>query len=184
MLRVTTETIGAPGGPYYTNFHFAGDTEGEAEAALDAVEGFWTALQNEVSTLAEGHVLGDVVNINAATGEIDNVFSLTERVINFGGGEQLPWATQGLIRWRTGDFVGGREIRGRTFVPAPTAEYDSGGQPLPVYQTDVMAAVTPFLTAAAGAGGLVVYSNTHNQASLVSAGSVWNQWAILRSRRD
>jgi hypothetical protein len=185
MLRVTTEFTGVTGAPYYTTMHFEGDTSGEAVAAANAVRAFWFELQNRLYGLMVANVQDDVPNIDPATGQITAMFSAPTALVDFSNAsEVLPFTSQALIRWRTGDFVGGRELRGRTFIPG-TVETDSiDGTLNGTYVSALNLAASNLLSAATGAGGLVIWSPTNGVASLVTSASTWEQFAVLRSRRD
>jgi len=99
------------------------------------------------------------------------------------GTEKLPPATQGLIEWRTGFFVGGREIRGRTFIPGlSNSSSAANGVPTSTWLTLAAAASTAIIGWTSS--DFVVYSPTKHQKALVTAGQPWNEWAVLRSRRD
>jgi hypothetical protein len=96
--------------------------------------------------------------------------------------EALPLTTQLLVRWRTGVFNLGRELRGKTFIPGMIEpSNDVTGAP-------TSAAVTGFqnaaITFAADSAGLGIYSRVYNMAATVASVNVWNKWAILTSRRD
>jgi len=94
----------------------------------------------------------------------------------------LSPATQGLLQLRTGLITFGRLLRGRLFLPGPTEQANNDGKPDAAYIADYDAA------AAALAGDantdLVVWSRTHGVKSVVTSALTWNQWAVLRSRRD
>ena len=185
MLRVTTEMQGPPGAPFYTTMYFAGTTEGEASAAVAAVAAFWGDLTAEIAAGTTWTVFGEVEVVDPVTGNITGTFSDPDVSNAFtNSADPLPWSSQILIRWRTGVFVAGREIRGRTFLPGFTEAASDNGQVESGVVSGLQTPVDDLLTAASGAGGLAVYSPTNGQAALVSNGSVWNQFAILRSRRD
>lgn len=184
MLRVRWIGTGGPGTPYYGAFHFGGTTEGEALIAVSVVEDFWVELSAEINTALTITVQPEVDVVDPATGNVTGTFITPGGVVDCAGGGALPPSNQGLIRWRTGEFVAGREIRGKTFIPLVPQEYSNGGVPAVTYTTALQQAGNNLLSNGVGAGGLVVYSDTHNQAALVSAASPWNQFAVLRSRRD
>lgn len=186
MIRVTTEWTGTlPGVPYFSTHYFAGDTAGEADAAAAAVVSLWQEVDTVVSTGLTWTVPTEVEFVDEATGAITGVEAVAGGTgAGQNGSDPLPMATQGLLRWRTGVFVSGRELRGRTFIPGPTEPNNLLGVPDPNYKGVLGPAGVNFLTAAAGGGGLVVYSPTHAQAATVQSSSVWNKWSILRSRRD
>jgi hypothetical protein len=186
MLRVLTTWGGTMSGlPYYSNLYFEGTTEGEADAALAAVIAFWQAVDNRIVDNATWTVDPTVEVVSTENGQVTGLFDGTGGTGSGNdAGDPLPPNTQGLIRWRTGDYVGGREIRGRTFIPgAPEAE-NAAGVPSSSYVSQMQTAASGLLTAAAGAGGLVIWSRTKLQPAAVVSASVWNQWATLRSRRD
>jgi len=186
MIRTTVTWVGtAPGLPFYSSHYFEGDTQGEADAAVAAVVEFWQALSTLTTSAIDAVVSPEVEVVDPASGQVTGVFQTAGGTAEMtASGEPLPWTTQGLVRWRTGVFVGGREIRGRTFLPGPLEANNAVGVPASSYFTLANTAIAGFLTDAAAAGGLVVYSRTHGQAALVAAGNVWTQWATVRSRRD
>ena len=79
--------------------------------------------------------------INVETGHLVSV--LTDSTDWIGSGtidsEELPQATQGLIRWSTGTIAGGRRLQGHTFIPGTTENMSDNGVPsstlLGKYQT-------------------------------------------------
>jgi hypothetical protein len=185
MLRTTATITGYQGAPYWNQLHFGGDTAGEAVAAADAAESLWQQLANFLATPGSVLVSSDVEQIDPATGQIVNVFPASTAAINFvAAGDILPYSTQGLIRLRTGDFVNGRELRGRIFIPGWVETASTAGNPTAPAVGAMNAAAASLLSAGAGAGGLGVYSPTHRVFSLVSVAQTWTQWAVLRSRRD
>lgn len=191
-LRVKTEISGNPGGPYLSTFHFVGGGSVDAEAAADAARGFWAEIVASMAAPALIQVAGEVEEFNPATGALLALHPTEQApLLATGLGDPLPWATQGLIRWRTGVFVDGREIRGRTFVPALTEGHSTTGRPT--------SALTAILGIAAGvvddnlgvwqrpreaSAGPPVVEAREGQVAEVATFSVWTQWASLRSRRD
>lgn len=184
MYRITTEFTGpmvAGGGVNYLYFDQGGGTSADAHSAVVA---FWNAVKGLITSGTNMTVLGEIDIVDNVTGDIEGQES-TDQVIVVGtaAGNPLPPNTQGLIRWRTGVYVGGREIRGRTFVPALTSNSNSAGG-VPASTT-----VSTLTTAAGSLYGdpdseLVVWSKTHGQFATVTSASVWSKFATLRSRRD
>jgi hypothetical protein len=191
MLRVVTTMTGLAGAPYYSTQYFGGDTSGEAIAAADAVAAFWTSLVGFITNGLTIQVGPEVDNLNAATGLVEDTFpSGSPAAILTGGNAPLPKATQGLLRLRTNDFVAGRRIQGRIFIPALANDAQVGGVPSNLMITSLQAAGEDLLTDGAPAGGFVVWHRPNSETStvgepaLVTSVSVWNQFAVLRSRRD
>lgn len=185
MLRVTTVLTGAAGMPAYNNLYFGGLTAGEAQAAADAARAFWDDFAATLVGTFTANVESDVASVNPATGQTVEVFNTTTLPIAFtAAGDALPNATQGLIRLRTGDFVNGRELRGRIFIPRWPEAASAAGVPMAGSITLMDDAVNALIAAGSAAGDLAVYSTTHRQFSLVTSGNAWTEWAVLRSRRD
>jgi len=186
MLRITTEFSGTlQGTPYFNQLYFGGDTSGEADAASAAVAAWWVAMEDAFSLLLTWTINTEAEFVDEVTGQITGIETVPGGTgIGDATGDALSPASQGLVRWRTGVFVAGKEIRGRTFIPGPTEDVNQLGHPSAGYLPLVNTAAADLITAASGGGGLVVWSRTHGQAAAVATGSVWNQWAVLRSRRD
>ncbi len=115
LYRVQTVFTGVAGSPYYSTFHFSAGF-GSATAAVAAAGGFWNAVDGSMFNECTWDIPGEVEVIDDSTGNIIAVENATPQSGTGGlSAQPLPPATQGLIRWRTGQFVGGREIRGKTF---------------------------------------------------------------------
>lgn len=186
MLRVTTVWGGVGQGlPYYSTHYFGGETSGEAAAAAAAVAEYWNDNSQIITTGLVPVVQPEVEVVQPTNGQTIGVHVVTPPESDVAAtGDVLPWTTQGLVRWRTGVFVGGREIRGRTFLPGMMEANNLVGVPAPTWNTIANQAAASLITASVPAGDLVVYSRTHFQAAVVTSGSSWNQWATVRSRRD
>lgn len=182
-LRVTTSMVGLGGGPFYSQMHFAGETQGAADAAADAVWDFWQAIFTSQAAGLTLTVEPEVIQFDLSTGAPETVYATSEApMTSSGGGDALPWGTQGLIRWRTGAFLGGRELRGRTFIPALTEGHNTAGRPAAALITILNNAAAALI--ADGASELMVYSPTKSAIATVVTGTGWSEWAQLRSRRD
>jgi hypothetical protein len=183
MYRVTTVFSGplvVGGGINQFYFDEAG---GSAAAAHAAARAFWTAANDVMSTQVSWTTEGEV-EIVSETGAITGVESTDPFTSNGSAtGDPLPVATQGLIRWRTGVFLGGRELRGRTFIPGVTEGLNgTDGRPNSGALIEMNQAVTAMLGAASSE--FRIFSRTKNASATVVSGSAWTQWATLRSRRD
>lgn len=181
MLRVTTQWVAFQGAPYYSTMFFDGSLSTEAQNAVTAVAQFWTTIADRINSDTDATVLGEVQVVDPATGETTAQYDVgNEAVASTAANTPLPWSTQGLVQWRTGVFLGGRQVRGRTFIPTPTEQDNDIGRPGTAYKADVDAAALTLVTGS----GLVVWSRAHGQAVEVSSGACWDQWAYLGSRRD
>lgn len=193
MLQVTTVWSGTMQGvPYFSQHYFGGTSELEATAARNALTTFWQGVDDRVVNNLTWTIQGDVEVIDPATGQITGVFGGVGATGNGADtGELTSAALQGLLRWRTGTFLGGREIRGRTFLPGVSEASSADGVPAATYITGMETAATNLRTSASTAGGLVVWARPRTEAptrpgqtALVVSSSCWGQFAVLRSRRD
>lgn len=182
FYRARVVSTGIQGSPYLSTLNFleSGSTPAGVSTAINGFFDALTVFQNQDLIWDFDGTL-DVVE--SSTGELQGVVSATAQT---GQGtlstEVLPPATQGLIQWRTGVFTGGREIRGKTFVPALTELAASAGQVVGPTQSGLQNAATALV--GTPSAQLAIYSRRYNTIAAVSDSSVWNQFAVLRSRRD
>jgi hypothetical protein len=179
LWRVRTSWSGLPGTPWVSTHYFQQALLGAVEAA-EAVGAFWEDMDPQISLSALWVVEGDVTEIDQVTGATIGLSPVTP-IAGSGsaGGDRSPAAAQGLIRWRTGVYAAGREIRGRTFIPG-VCESSGASVPLPAYMAALNAAAATLILTP----GFSVWSKTHGLAPSVDGGFAWNQYAVLRSRRD
>ena len=184
MYRVETITVGGQGSPFYTRHHFreedgVGDQTG-AQLAANAVALFWTEMGTSISDELTHQIQSDVLEIDPVTGQQTASYAVT---INSPQGqntdERLAYATQGLLRYRTGVFVNGREVRGRTYIPGPVETANGGGVPLSGYLDQLNEAGAALIAAEPQ---FVIWSAPAE--AIVTSASAWSQWAVLRTRRD
>ena len=91
----------------------------------------------------------------------------------------LPDQTSILVRWKTGVWVNGRQITGRTYLPYPS-QSTGGGQPSASVVNDISASANVLINTI----GLGVWSRTAGQVALITSASVWGEYAVQRRRRD
>lgn len=182
MFRVRTRSTGVGGSPYYTN-HYFNDFGSTAQQCADAVNIFWNSMRTVISSQVNMDIEDEVAVINAGTGLQTGQEQVVGAAQNGTSGvDLLPNATQGLIRWSTGVWTGGRQVKGKTFVFGPTETHSTNGIPTPAYtgllQTAALGLIADTSTE------LVIYSPTHLAQFAATTASAWGQWAVLRSRRD
>lgn len=182
MLRVTIEYSGMAGSPYYSRFYFDGTGQTAAENSAAAVLTFLIAAEGVQSNLLVWSLLPEVEEVNSSTGLVTASYSVSPATgTGNSGNEPLPTTMQALIRWRTGVYEAGREIRGRTFVPGMVQDANNSG----TLTGTVQEALSEYANALVDDvdSELVVYSPTHQQFATVTGASCWNNFAVLRSRR-
>lgn len=183
-LRVRFEITGPAGAPWLSTMNFQGTTLTNAQDSADAVRAFWLALQGSIVDTATGRVLPEVLIINDVTGEPTGIFSITpgDPITFTASNTLLPRTTQALVRWRTGVYSNGREIRGRTFIPGLTQVANNQGRPASGITSTLTTAANALISDVDSVFG--VYSKRNGALAVVNAASVWNEFAELRTRRD
>lgn len=179
-LRVNVTWSGVGGTPYLSSFWFEGETQTAADNAVTAVGTFVGA----VDALIDGGVTwatqAEVIQVDLSSGKPEGLWDTTP-VTGSGGasGVAVPFAAQGLLRLRTGSFVGGREVRGRLFIPGLLASQD--GTPTATQISTINGHAATLI--ADSNSEWVVYSREKALTATVVSATLWSQWAMLRSRR-
>lgn len=184
MLRVRINWTGPTvvGGGLSTHYFTGDDTQTGANNAAAALNTFWDAICLQLGN-ATAWSLDPIVAVLDVNGEQTGQFTVAAQS---GAGALTATyeaiATNGLIQWRTGAFVGGRQIRGRTFITGITQANVSGGAP----HSNIITAVNNASAALVADANttLAVWSKKNALTASVSSGTMWTKYAVLRSRRD
>ena len=183
MVRIQTVWSGVGGAPYYSNHYFTAQVGvGGPQDCQDAVSSFWDNMKHLFNSNLHWQLSTTQFTIDETTGLITTANTVTAKQ-GFGTatGDALPFQTQGLINWTTGVFLGGRQVRGRTFVPGPSETRNTvTGEPDATYITDTNSVAAQLVAAVPQ---LVVYTPTHHTYAVASAGANAGHWGVLRSRR-
>lgn len=185
MYRTETIMTGVPGSPYYNRLHFDEGAGTVPQDLIDATAAFWDDALVQTRDDLTAQVQSEVFQVDEATGVITAALGASSVSVSGSSSQPLkPPTTQALIRLRTGVYVDGRQITGRIFVPSLV--FAAGADtPASTYVTALNAAMTALLAAATAAGNpLVVWSPTKGVTAEVTSWSVWDQFAVQRSRRD
>jgi hypothetical protein len=184
LIRTSMVWNGSTGGQGFTQHYFLGAGDlAHCTAAVTQQDGFYDSLASNIANDLSWVISGDVEVIDVGTGLITSVVTVPEAL---GSGthsdEKLPLATQGLVRWRTGTFINGRRLQGRTFLPG-MVEFNNAdtGRVFTGFVGTVNTAAATFI---GGSADPAIYSKTHSSASSIQSASMWTEWAVLRSRRD
>lgn len=182
MYRVTQVASGVAGSPYYITGYFD-IAAGSAQQAADA----WRlAIGAPVGTYCAGYVydaITAVEEVNPANGSTTGIYPVTVAAVTFNDADQpLPAATSLLLQWRTGVYNAGRENRGRTNIARLGELRSTTGVPNTTCITEFQARITALLADVNVQH--VVWSRKLGLWDATASGSVWTQWAVMRSRRD
>lgn len=184
MLRVRVQFTSVIGGsPYLATHYFTGDDDQSgADAAVVAVGNFWGAVDAIMDSEVSWTTVPEVAVLDNA-GVLQGILATTPQSgVGAVTGGSLPLASQGLIRWITNGFVGGRRLRGRTFIPGLTTNALNNGRLASGSQTTLDTAAEALIADVNTT--LAVWSKTNSLSFPVVSATVWNELASLRSRRD
>lgn len=181
MLRVRINWTGLNTG--FSVWHFDGpDTQTGANDAAAAAATWCGAVDNFLRVNQAWAIDPEVQQVSVLTGQVEAVYTVTGGSgTGADSGDAVPNAAMILVRWRTGVFLSGRELRGRTFIPGCTeTSVDANGN---LGSTAIAAINTANATLISGSE-FGIYSPTKNAYSDASSGSTWSEFAVLRSRRE
>lgn len=182
MYKVTQVATGVAGSPYYLTAYFD-QFGGTAQAAADAWRAFLAPTSTVYRTGLAFSAITEVGLVDPVTGDLTGLEPVTIGSMSMiGGTDPLPAATSLLIRWRTGAYIGGKEIRGRTNIPGQLESGNDVALPTSALTSAWQTRATALATAAGAQH--VVWSKKNGVWAVTQTASPWSQWAILRSRRD
>jgi hypothetical protein len=173
------------GSDHRSVFYF--DVAAAVAAQRLALSTFLTAVKASLTTVTSYSIEQTGRELDDATGTLTGAWSTGLVYTGTGGSATQPVAdaTQLLFRWATTTIIGGRFLKGRTYVPGFYAGGLSGGNVLAAQVTGLSAAANTFAVDAshpqvwhrpiAGSGG---------QAVNMTGGSLWSELAVLRKRRS
>lgn len=189
LIRTILSGNAAVGGGVQT-FAFSDPVDDLAAAALvNAVDTFWSAVAANLTFDITLSVEANPSRYAASNGVLQEVFTAAAPGPVTGSVSTDPVArsTQYLIRWATADIVDGRVIKGRTYVPAcPASQIRDDGTVEPALIAIIDALGEDLIT---DSGGLLSVwhrpiAGAGGSEHLVTGVSGWNEWAVLRGRRD
>lgn len=185
LWRIRILYSGTPvNGPAISTFHWQSEVQ-EAQDAVDSLSAVYDEWIDSMVAQLSITVDSEADILNPATGEVTGIAAVTPwtKTGGVGSASALPNAVMALVRWRTGVFIGGKEVRGRTFLPGFASGFVTADGNVPAGQlTSLNAGATIWRDA--GDNASVVYSRTHGVAHPIVSASAWNEYATLRSRRD
>lgn len=169
---------GVAGSPYYTTLYGTGEVTAEEFATV--CNQFFDDIKSSLIVGTRIASDGVVYAWDAALQEKIGAAPVDEYVgLGTATGEALPTQTQFLISWATGEYVDGKEVRGRTYLGAQTENSNTAAGDV------VGTTVSAFQTAAgdlANAEILCINSPKHGALFQVTRASTTNMWATQRTR--
>lgn len=193
VIQSTWSGAGVTGGGK-TTLAFANPSSGtNAEVIANALDEMWTGLCANILSADVSVQVDSAGSVYASgDGSLQEVYDLGAYDVRTGavGGAAVPKATQALVRLGTAGIVANRLVKGRVFIPGmPSAALNTAGELSSSYRNTLRDAFTDFLDAINST--LEVWSRPKTTSParagsehLVTSIDVWNQLAVLRSRRD
>lgn len=173
---------GSPGG--ITVHHF--DDTRTATNIRTTLRGMISAIDGALTSQWTVVEAAEVRVLDTATGQLTGIETLIPQspVAGTAIGEPVADSTCGLAQYFTGDFVNGRNVRGRTYIPGLSAGALENGQ----WASAMLSQIADFAAAFAIDPGAVIYrrprSGMAGSAHAVTGSAAWSQCAVLRHRRQ
>jgi len=181
VVKVTY--TGGPSGDWVTFFRSDRTLSSTAQDAVDTVKLFFDAWQVDRSNQITAIIDDTVEVVDPLTGQPTGLEQVTGYTLPGGSsGELLPTQTQALIWWNCAQWVGGRQVRGRTFIGGLTETANTASGTLD-------GTVKGHLATAAGHiiipidGTFGIYSRTHHNTYPIVTATIQDRWAVLKTRR-
>jgi len=181
VVKVTY--TGGPSGDWVTFFRSDRTLLSTAQDAVDTVKLFFDAWQVDRSNQITAIIDDTVEVVDVITGQPTGLEQVTGYTLPGGSsGELLPTQTQALIWWNCATWIGGRQVRGRTFIGGLTeSANDSNGFLSSSTKTHLAAAAAEIVTPIDGVFG--IYSRAHSNTYPIASATVNSKWAVLKTRR-
>lgn len=183
--------VGAPG---YTNLHFssaATPTGTELSQTMTKLHTFFDAFKTYLPNVVTIAFPTTFEEFDTASGTLEGAHAVTpaSTVTGTGGSAVFSAAVGACINWKTALVINGRKLRGRTFmVPLQSLPSFEGNGTLGVTAQVAFESAAAALIAGTGLPLFVWHRPDPGAgggaASSVTAASVTDKTAILRSRRD
>lgn len=193
MMKIVAVWSGWAGGPGYSSFYTGASGDGaQLTTAANKVKNFFAGITLAIPTGITISIQPTALSVNEGDGSINDEVPITTVPANVvGAGSANFSAPSGAcVIWRTGGFVGGRRLRGKTFlVPLSGGVYDTDGTIIANRLTELRSVATTFATpGGAAATDFVVWhrpvAGAGGSSSPIISASVADRAAILSSRRS
>lgn len=183
MNRVRVPWNGLGGLPGLSTFYF----DVTSTTAVADTFAFFNAIKAKFPAPLSWSIPGSGDQIDGANGNLIGTWTMTGGgTVNAVNTAAFAAGVGARVQWLTASIIGGRRVRGSTFlVPLLAAEYDSGGT---INDTDLASMQTAVNTFAAG-GDLYVWHRPSSPGATdgvsvpVTAGLIPDKVSTLRSRR-
>lgn len=183
--RLRWSWSGVAGAPYYSSLVMDNDASSN-DSEANMVDAMLTNIANYISNQVSWTIDTAHEQFDIETGAVvGSAVSDPQSGSGTGSEELLPRAAQILAVFHTGEFVNGRELRGRLFLPGIVELANGNGRVLEAVRADIEDTMSDyFFNGVFLNHETAVYSPTHRVSALVQSIHVNEEFAMLRSRRD
>lgn len=180
-FRVQVVTSNFPGGPGYNTLYTATNDPADVAAWIVSVNTFLAGMASLCTNTTNITRSGTIEEFDPVTGQTTGVDNIAPNSFNGTGTNLHEVAGSCLVlQLRTGQFINGREVRGRLYWSGLFAMADGNGAVPQAQLTDAAGALGDYT----GTSFAAVYSRTHGTLRTVTGQGVWNKFGLMRSRRD
>lgn len=183
MWKVTQVATGVAGAPYYFVGYFD-QAAGTAQQAADAWRAFLGTTAGNHQTPYAFQPITVVDLVDPVDGDLLGTANVSVGSLQFTSTTfSLPASNQVVVGWRTGVYINGREVRGRTNIARiPVSGADAQGAVNPTLATTIQGRITTLLSNATA--DFVLWSKKNGTWETVTSGYTAANFGVLRSRRD
>lgn len=180
-------TWAVPGaGDAQSVFHWSGLAE-DQDVACAAIRTFFNSLAGNIPNDVTISFPSELFEVDGVTGALVDIHPVTAPSA-VTGTNSGSWSggVGACFKWDTGIVLGGRRLRGKTFLtPCSGNSFDVDGTLAAAVVTALVGVANTLLSSMSTNGTpLVILSKTHGDWATVASVSVPDRSAILRSRRD
>lgn len=146
LARVNVSWQNWPGAPGVSTFYF---TNTAMQANVDALRAMFNSCAGLLPSLLTITVPGSGDVINDVDGKITGSWSVTTppTVVTGSAAGQYAGNSGAVIHWLTGSVLGGRRVRGKTYMVPLVSAYEANGSLLASAITTLTNAANTFITA-------------------------------------
>lgn len=187
VYRFKVDLIGLPAtGGGINTFHTIPGGPSNIPAARALIADFYDDIKAQLANTLTVRVQEEVEEFNVQTGGLVQVHvdPVVQQVTGTSSQGALPQASQGLVRWGTGEVVNGRRLNGKTYIAGLTNSAKTDGRVDGSVRTLLQNAANGLMDALQPTMSMVTWSRKNGVIHLVNSASVWSEFAVLRSRRD
>lgn len=179
LNKIQVTWSGVKGLPGISTFY----SENAVDGLLAALHGFYNDFANNIPSGVVISFPKSGLTIDSTSGQANGSWSTTNTTASITCTGAGSWASPVgcVVNWRTGSYVAGRELRGKTFmVPLIGSQFDQGHL-LAASKSEFQASADALVLNGAD---MRIWSRKTGIVRTVTAATIPDKAVVLRSRRD